>query len=140
MSYTDKTGKLWLDEPLQDGDTVEYCKPDPVGTEFYTAANGYPLIVARKEPDGSFFLNIKTGGGEKADPTVRHWNILTRNGKPHAPNLALAGVHSAVVGPNGAIAALAPTGGCVCKRCNMLNQYAAPNQKDGTYLCYGCRV
>lgn len=34
----------------------------------------------------------------------------------------------------------APPGGCVCKRCNMTNEYAAPNQPDGrSYICYGCR-
>lgn len=30
-------------------------------------------------------------------------------------------------------------GGCVCKKCNTSNEYAAPNQDDGTYICFGCR-
>ncbi len=29
--------------------------------------------------------------------------------------------------------------GCVCHRCNARNEYAAPNQKDGTYICFECR-
>lgn len=29
--------------------------------------------------------------------------------------------------------------GCVCKKCNTSNEYAAPNQDDGTYICFGCR-
>lgn len=34
---------------------------------------------------------------------------------------------------------VAMVGGCVCKRCNQKNEYAAANQKDGSYLCYECR-
>lgn len=33
----------------------------------------------------------------------------------------------------------APPGGSVCRKCHERNQYAAPNQKDGSYICYGCR-
>jgi hypothetical protein len=33
----------------------------------------------------------------------------------------------------------APLGGCNCTKCNQNNPYAAPNRKDGTYVCYGCR-
>lgn len=29
--------------------------------------------------------------------------------------------------------------GCVCKLCNMTNEYAVPNQKDATYVCYNCK-
>lgn len=29
--------------------------------------------------------------------------------------------------------------GCKCKRCEDFNEYAEPNQKDGTFICYGCR-
>lgn len=28
---------------------------------------------------------------------------------------------------------------CNCKICNTTNEYAQPNQSDGTYLCYDCR-
>ncbi len=28
---------------------------------------------------------------------------------------------------------------CICKRCNALNKWAAPNQKDGSYICFECR-
>jgi hypothetical protein len=31
------------------------------------------------------------------------------------------------------------TSGCVCKRCNASNPWAAPNQPNGEYLCYECR-
>ena len=34
----------------------------------------------------------------------------------------------------------APPGGCICARCNMKNEYAGPNQPDGTYKCFDCRV
>ena len=30
-------------------------------------------------------------------------------------------------------------GGCCCKRCGSRNEYAEPNQKDGSYFCYECR-
>ncbi len=30
--------------------------------------------------------------------------------------------------------------GCICKRCNSKNDFAAPNQKDGSYVCFECRV
>jgi hypothetical protein len=30
-------------------------------------------------------------------------------------------------------------GPCVCSRCNSKNDYAEPNQKDGTYVCFECR-
>lgn len=29
--------------------------------------------------------------------------------------------------------------GCKCKRCEDFNEYAEPNQEDGTFICYGCR-
>ena len=29
--------------------------------------------------------------------------------------------------------------GCICKRCNSKNDYAQPNQADGTYICFECR-
>lgn len=29
--------------------------------------------------------------------------------------------------------------GCNCVKCNLKNEYAIPNQKDGTYVCYMCR-
>lgn len=32
-----------------------------------------------------------------------------------------------------------PPTGFSCCRCQTFNEYAAPNQADGTYLCYGCR-
>jgi hypothetical protein len=31
------------------------------------------------------------------------------------------------------------TGGMQCARCREFNSYAQPNQKNGTFLCYGCR-
>ena len=34
---------------------------------------------------------------------------------------------------------VASKGGCICKRCHSLNQYAAANQKDGSYVCFECR-
>lgn len=37
------------------------------------------------------------------------------------------------------VAAFAPPGGSTCVRCKITNEYAAPNQKDGTYVCYSCR-
>jgi hypothetical protein len=33
----------------------------------------------------------------------------------------------------------APPGGCNCRKCNQNNPYAAPNRKDGSYVCYTCR-
>jgi hypothetical protein len=27
----------------------------------------------------------------------------------------------------------------LCSKCNILNEYAVPNQANGTYLCYECR-
>lgn len=31
------------------------------------------------------------------------------------------------------------TGGCSCKKCREFNEYAEPNQEDGTFICYSCR-
>lgn len=28
----------------------------------------------------------------------------------------------------------------LCKKCNDLNEFAEPNQPDGSYLCFGCRT
>jgi hypothetical protein len=28
---------------------------------------------------------------------------------------------------------------CACKACGITNEYAEPNQSDGTYVCYNCR-
>src|SRR5271157_3919359 len=30
--------------------------------------------------------------------------------------------------------------GCTCKKCREFYPYAEPNQKDGTLVCYGCRM
>ncbi len=30
--------------------------------------------------------------------------------------------------------------GCTCKKCKEHYPYAEPNQKDGTLVCYACRV
>ena len=30
--------------------------------------------------------------------------------------------------------------GMVCKSCKNYNEYAEPNQNDGTFRCYGCRT
>ncbi len=30
--------------------------------------------------------------------------------------------------------------GCFCKKCKEFFQYARPNQKDGTLICYSCRT
>lgn len=26
-----------------------------------------------------------------------------------------------------------------CKKCGLINEWAKPNQKDGSYICYNCR-
>lgn len=33
----------------------------------------------------------------------------------------------------------AKTDGEVCGVCNSRNEFASPNQPDGSYICYGCR-
>lgn len=35
---------------------------------------------------------------------------------------------------------VANCGGSACTVCKNFNEYAIPNQKDGTYKCYNCRV
>lgn len=30
--------------------------------------------------------------------------------------------------------------GCVCKKCDKFYEYAIPNQRDGTLICYSCRI
>jgi hypothetical protein len=35
--------------------------------------------------------------------------------------------------------AQAAPNGCVCKRCNSANRWAAPNKPDGSYVCFECR-
>lgn len=34
---------------------------------------------------------------------------------------------------------VAKAAGMRCKSCNASNEYAEPNQNDGSYLCYDCR-
>ena len=29
--------------------------------------------------------------------------------------------------------------GCTCRKCDNYNEYAEPNQVDGTFLCFSCR-
>lgn len=29
--------------------------------------------------------------------------------------------------------------GSTCKKCNITNEYATPNQPDGSFICYKCR-
>ena len=58
-------------------------------------------------------------------------------GPPHSPVTLYHSKHSKGVTLHGKT--VAPPSGCNCKRCGAANEYAAPNQADGTYLCYGCR-
>lgn len=30
--------------------------------------------------------------------------------------------------------------GCTCKKCGEIFPYAEPNQKDGTFKCYSCKM
>lgn len=38
------------------------------------------------------------------------------------------------------IVAVKKKDGCTCKKCQEFYPYAEPNQKDGTLVCYGCRM
>jgi hypothetical protein len=29
--------------------------------------------------------------------------------------------------------------GCTCMKCGQINEYAEPNQSDGTFLCFTCK-
>jgi len=29
--------------------------------------------------------------------------------------------------------------GCTCRKCGNFNEYAEPNQQDGTFVCFGCK-
>lgn len=135
-AYTDKNGKVWACEELEVGDEIEYVKPhkneayqNVVVTEVtasqytFLLDNGYSFVIERRDRRYA----------------TRFWNITKRNGKPYIP----AGMAQWLPTKDQAVAAehvvTAPPGGCVCKRCNMFNDCAAPNQKDGSYLCYECR-
>lgn len=43
------------------------------------------------------------------------------------------------IGNRSAMLAVAVKTGCNCISCNDYNEWAAPNQKDGTFRCYRCR-
>lgn len=33
----------------------------------------------------------------------------------------------------------ASAAGCICTKCNAKNEFAVPNQRNGTYVCFECR-
>lgn len=30
--------------------------------------------------------------------------------------------------------------GCICKECKEFSEYAEPNQEDGSFKCYSCKI
>lgn len=44
-------------------------------------------------------------------------------------------IHSIVHSFSGQISS-----GCICKICHQLAPYAMPNQMDGKFICYGCKI
>lgn len=52
-------------------------------------------------------------------------------------NPSSAGLHIIIGGKISL--ATGPIASCVCLRCNASNEYASPNQPDGSYVCYECR-
>lgn len=84
--------------------------------------------------------------GARNPPTVQsstnaikaaHNQAGTGTSNPFLGLLPKSAPNNFMVGQNGK---LTFTGtGCVCKKCNTSNEYAAPNQDDGTYICFGCR-
>lgn len=80
--------------------------------------NGWEIRTV-KRIGGAWFLDVKPSTG---------------NATPSTGNTPIKGW-----GPTNNITPNTVSGGMNCKKCNAYNQYAAPNQADGTFICYSCR-
>jgi len=106
----------------------------------------YESVMGTSLPDGVVFYY--DGGNGKP---YRVWKAAPGCFKQHPEN-DFAGGHATLGGwnkdeytlvpqpePVAAMSLDAPPGGSNCHKCNQNNPYAAPNRKDGTYVCYQCR-
>lgn len=81
----------------------------------------------------------------------RNWNDVCRNchaeWASHTPGDTCLGGRGMYIPPNSIVAdltATVPSTGhsgahCAVKMCNTYNDFAEPNQPDGTHICYSCR-
>lgn len=140
-------------EQLIVGDRIRYARKDtanPVGIGRVTEA-GFSTTI------GHYRVKIEWDSCEENGRPVKNWGPRYTNAScisvivditkigPATHAVALGTLKAALKTDTDFAAAIqysskrAPAGGCVCKRCNSKNEYAAANQKDGSYLCYECR-
>lgn len=115
-------------EPLQVGDWVEaydFLTKNNLGAQYQitsitSQANGSPEYWCDKYKDGN-----------KLSYTCCLRPVAVLWAKVCVPKLDSNFIESKLSHPSN---------GCICKRCNALNPFAVPNQKDGVnYICFECR-
>ena len=132
-------------------DTQKYWKSDDAAwgapENRHPTAGGVFILLATwsghtKKPDSGYHIYLcLEDNGLSGIPLLglreKEWSargIYSFDFKRHAGSYHYRYFRGAQSGPR-----MASKTGCVCKRCHSLNQYAAANQKDGSYVCYECR-
>lgn len=101
---------------------VEFCQknnyPKYLWSEFYFKTKEYEEL-----------LNLLQDPGDppSTDPMPGYSGIDLGKGPVYFPKANKRKAKSADDSP------------VICKKCNMKNDFGAPNQKDGSYICYVCR-
>lgn len=124
--WGDKYTNPW---PLAIGDNIELVLKTAAGIEYeswgiVTSVGAISCIVTARTGDEKSFMLLMG-----SQMIALHDPVLERE-----PGLywKLANATRMVMSPP-------PRVICVCKKCNMKNEHAEPNQNDGTYVCYNCR-
>ncbi len=101
--------------------------------------SNWPVAVRLKSaPGGTLYVN---NIDQYMDAHARKRFV---EGRPYDPVYVSTNEYNILYGPAITAPTVAPVPvmkafGCNCKKCNMKNEFAEPNQKDGTYVCYMCR-
>lgn len=107
---TPSPSPTYITIPSNTGAGTTYVVPDPNGG--YTQY--FPTTV-----------NSPSGAGQVITftPSGMQWITLTGDLSGSSSPTVVAKVRA----------------GCSCKKCDDFNEYAEPNQKDGTFICFSCR-
>jgi hypothetical protein len=120
--HTDGSGTWEILEVFVSAISPSNVSAQANGFDFYKIY--YSLTPGKHKDIGAFWWD---------EYSSRPWALIGSAGSSSV-------AHASAISPHtGKLTALAPPGGCKCKRCALTNPDAGPNQEDGTYLCFNCR-
>jgi len=65
--------------------------------------------------------------------------VYVLRGKVHSKNFGISRAHPLAQSSSNGYFFLSDKSGAKCRRCHDINEYATPDNVDGTYTCYSCR-